>query len=462
MTYSGTTEIRGNGVASSTSIDAWVRQMGRQLAPQYAPDHTYREPPPIGQAIHGFCSYVGVNSDLVAAQIVRESAGWQSAIARDKNNPSGLGAINDNAYEAAITFANPALGIHATIAHLLTYTEGHANPWWNDDPRAAAVPAQNLGAVRVLSDLDGRWAYPGQGYGQGIADLANQLVQFAEQQGGTMANRPSDIFGIPVTWIAAANGNWDNQRAGHDLVIAHDIEGGAPGAIGRFTTAGEQASTQLVLDPDNGRIVQMVDLDAVAYGCGNYYYNQRANQFEMPGYYGKPYRDDVLDYAAKTIAFLCKLDNIPCVRLSKEQVAAGQRGVCGHADIPNQSHIDPGPTFPWDQVMAQATALMNGGQPSQPDNPCRFFPETQHNLCLGFRAYWESYGDKALQTFGYPISEEFKNTDGLTVQYFERARFEWHPGSGQNPWDVLLGRLGDEVDEADRQLFPQAFAPVTP
>jgi len=30
------------------------------------------------------------------------------------------------------------------------------------------------------------------------------------------------------------------------------------------------------------------------------------------------------------------------------------------------------------------------------------------------------------------------------VQYFERARFEWHPGSAPGRFDVLLGRLGAE------------------
>ncbi|MCM8749837.1 terpene cyclase/mutase family protein [Thermomicrobiaceae bacterium CFH 74404] len=80
------------------------------------------------------------------------------------------------------------------------------------------------------------------------------------------------------------------------------------------------------------------------------------------------------------------------------------------------------------------------------DRPdCLYFPETGHNLCAGFRAYWESFG--GLAVFGYPISEEF-NEDGTVVQYFERARFEWHPGVWSERYDVLLSRLGAEVVEA--------------
>lgn len=73
----------------------------------------------------------------------------------------------------------------------------------------------------------------------------------------------------------------------------------------------------------------------------------------------------------------------------------------------------------------------------------RFFPETRHYLSNGFKAYWESNG--GLPVFGYPISEEFSE-NGFTVQYFERARLEWHPEYAGTRYAVLLGLLG--VDRA--------------
>ncbi|MBX6341852.1 MAG: hypothetical protein IRY97_05290, partial [Thermomicrobiaceae bacterium] len=52
---------------------------------------------------------------------------------------------------------------------------------------------------------------------------------------------------------------------------------------------------------------------------------------------------------------------------------------------------------------------------------------------------------ESLALFGYPISEEFRDPQtGLTVQYFERARFEYHPAN-PDPYKVLLGRLGAEA-----------------
>lgn len=84
----------------------------------------------------------------------------------------------------------------------------------------------------------------------------------------------------------------------------------------------------------------------------------------------------------------------------------------------------------------------------QSDANCTFYPQTGHRLCHGFRGYWQRYG--GLAVFGYPISEEFREVNPDTgqvhvVQYFERQRFEWHPGVWPERYDVLLGRVGAQV-----------------
>jgi hypothetical protein len=75
----------------------------------------------------------------------------------------------------------------------------------------------------------------------------------------------------------------------------------------------------------------------------------------------------------------------------------------------------------------------------------RYFPETGHSLHFAFLGYWNANG--GLAEFGYPISDEIKEvnpTDGkeYTVQYFERARFEYHPEYKGTKAEVLLGLLG--------------------
>ncbi len=80
------------------------------------------------------------------------------------------------------------------------------------------------------------------------------------------------------------------------------------------------------------------------------------------------------------------------------------------------------------------------GKGAQPD--VRYFPETGHSVGHGFLKYWESFG--GLSAFGYPITDEMQE-NGTTVQYFQRARFEWHPGAAPQRYDVLLGLLGDII-----------------
>ncbi|MFL5732800.1 MAG: hypothetical protein ACJ78Q_06325, partial [Chloroflexia bacterium] len=68
-----------------------------------------------------------------------------------------------------------------------------------------------------------------------------------------------------------------------------------------------------------------------------------------------------------------------------------------------------------------------------------YFPETGHTLAYGFLDYWKAKG--GLGVFGFPISEEL-NEDGMTVQYFERARFEYHSKLAGTPYAVRLTPLG--------------------
>ncbi len=93
-------------------------------------------------------------------------------------------------------------------------------------------------------------------------------------------------------------------------------------------------------------------------------------------------------------------------------------------------------------------------------NQPHYFPETGHAIAPEFWEYWSShgldYGDagvsfrESLLLFGYPLSEPNMETneDGDTVltQWFERARFEYHPDNNEAN-QVLLRRLGWELLE---------------
>ncbi len=85
-----------------------------------------------------------------------------------------------------------------------------------------------------------------------------------------------------------------------------------------------------------------------------------------------------------------------------------------------------------------------------------YFSQTGHYLSHGMLRYWQNFG--GLAVFGYPISEEFVE-NGVVVQYFERARFEWHPGAWPSRYDILLGRLGVELTTARLNQAP--FRPIS-
>jgi hypothetical protein len=56
-----------------------------------------------------------------------------------------------------------------------------------------------------------------------------------------------------------------------------------------------------------------------------------------------------------------------------------------------------------------------------------FFDQTGHNVRGAFWDYYQRT-DHAEQLLGYPITEEFINSAGVVVQYFQRARLELHAG----------------------------------
>jgi hypothetical protein len=79
-----------------------------------------------------------------------------------------------------------------------------------------------------------------------------------------------------------------------------------------------------------------------------------------------------------------------------------------------------------------------------------FFAETGHTLGGAFRYFWQQNG--GLTVFGFPISEEFYEVNPIDgqeylVQYFERARFEYHPDKAGTPYEVQLGHLGRQLLE---------------
>lgn len=91
------------------------------------------------------------------------------------------------------------------------------------------------------------------------------------------------------------------------------------------------------------------------------------------------------------------------------------------------------------------TAGAPGQVPNKTTGHSKLFTETGHWVGGGFWDYWQQHGGLAQQ--GLPISDEFQEKSDLdgktyTVQYFERAVFEFHPENAGTPHTILLAQLG--------------------
>jgi hypothetical protein len=86
------------------------------------------------------------------------------------------------------------------------------------------------------------------------------------------------------------------------------------------------------------------------------------------------------------------------------------------------------------------------------------FPETGQCIRNRFKGYWLVLG--GLDLFGYPLSGELTETlasgNEATIQYFERARLEYHPENAP-PHDVLVGQLGRRALAECAQVLDQSL-----
>lgn len=94
--------------------------------------------------------------------------------------------------------------------------------------------------------------------------------------------------------------------------------------------------------------------------------------------------------------------------------------------------------------LSTISAIAPRGAHAQTPMQCFNVPGIEYCIQGRFLEYWRDNG--GLEVFGYPVTPERleQTAEGVfTVQYFERNRFEFHPEK-QRPYDVLLGRLGDD------------------
>ena len=120
----------------------------------------------------------GIRPDAAFAQALKETGyfNYGGTVTPDQNNYCGLGTTSATVKGAY--FDTARLGVRAHIQHLLAYTS--VRPPREDviDPRYSLVRAvYSSSTIDTWPGLNGRWAVPGNNYGQEILQILDNITR---------------------------------------------------------------------------------------------------------------------------------------------------------------------------------------------------------------------------------------------------------------------------------------------
>ncbi|WP_163539865.1 N-acetylmuramoyl-L-alanine amidase [Gracilibacillus sp. YIM 98692] len=122
-----------------------------------------------------FGEYYGIRGDIAFAQAMHETdfLRFTGIVQPDQNNFCGLGATGPG--QPGASFDTPRDGVLAHIQHLYAYASTHPLPdrYKLLDPRFDLV---TRGSAKSWVGLNGKWAVPGDRYGQLILDIYERMV----------------------------------------------------------------------------------------------------------------------------------------------------------------------------------------------------------------------------------------------------------------------------------------------
>lgn len=132
-------------------------------------------------AIDDFCRILveeanaeGVRAEVVFVQAMKET-GWLrfgGAVRAEWCNFAGLGAVNSSPTSAA-QFPDVRTGLRAQVQHLKAYATTDSLSNACVDPRFDLV---TRGCAPTLEGLNGKWAVPGNGYGESLASMIDNIM----------------------------------------------------------------------------------------------------------------------------------------------------------------------------------------------------------------------------------------------------------------------------------------------
>ena len=133
----------------------------------------------------------------------------------------------------------------------------------------------------------------------------------------------------------------------------------------------------------------------------------------------------MLANCAAWIAEEAAIFGVPIVKLAPAQAQGGAAGVCGHGDLGQMGggHTDPGPNFPWAQVIARAA----GGPPTPaPTPPPPEMPDMIAPPCVF------NFDDGSQQVF-------YVTSGGSLAHHYWSAKRGWTAENLGGSWDPDTG-----------------------
>lgn len=154
--------IIGATILTGKQMDAFVRMVN--------PHATQ-----LGKYYELFGRYYGVRGDVAFAQSILETDYFlfSGVVQPAQNNFAGIGTTSQTVRGAV--FASAEEGILAQIQHLFAYatTKELPNKYQLVDPRFHLV---KRGSATTWLDLNGKWAVPGDEYGQTIINIYERMI----------------------------------------------------------------------------------------------------------------------------------------------------------------------------------------------------------------------------------------------------------------------------------------------
>lgn len=438
---------------------------------------------------------------VVAGQVLHETGNFRFGgdVQANQYNFAGLGATGG---VQGARFDSIRDGTLAVYAHHCAYVYGENVPeplrgYLAIDTRfSAVIQSGHAGKVATIGDYtNGRWAFSrnipvgslDNGYAYALRDYSNKLLgitarnssplQIAVNAGHRNKSGGNELEAKQTALITSAFVR--KMRAlGHDIRCAQDHDG-----LGTYAGDYNDWANQCVRWHEQSVNRWQLDYYLSFHTEGNSAGDAARGCFAiLPDATEEPPDTEIRDWCLTVATKIKEKTGIPLRGngvMSEQNTGAKRLGeyrntfqlaqFAVRSVIEFGSHSSPAdlaiqnkPEFPQqcaDAVIESIAAFgdLSPDIPNPPQENTRYFPETGKTAGHGFLAYWESFGDSSIPLFGYPITEEFKDHDGITKQYYQRARFEHRPEYTGNQWNVQLGLLGNDV--LDKSMALESLRP---